>query len=73
MSTTNSKWLPPQQEGVGPWIEFEGPYGRYPVAPDTKVGYLLRSEREKQDYYHEGLPAGSYDWGRPCVAYCVKL
>lgn len=73
MSTTNSKWLPPQQEGFGPWIEFEGPYDRSPVAADTEVGYLLRVERKAQCYHHEGHPAGAYRWGSLCVAYCVKL
>lgn len=73
MSTTNSKWLPPQQEGFGPWIEFTGPYGQPPVAEDTRVGCLLRKEREDNRYSPEVLRARSDMWGSHCVAYCVKL
>ena len=73
MSTTNSKWLPPQQEGFGPWIEWTGPHGESPVPGDTLVGYLLTNEREVQKYQHEGYVAGVYSWGDRCAAYCVKL
>lgn len=74
MSTTNSKWLPPQQEGCGPWIEFTGPHGERPVPGDTLVGYLLADEREAQQYNHSVRRADRYSWGdNICAAYCVKL
>lgn len=73
MSTTNSKWLPPQQEGFGPWIECTGPHGERPVPGDAIVGYLLIDEREAQRYSHVAHRADRYAWKGICAAYCVKL
>lgn len=76
MRTTNNKWLPPQQEGFGPWIEWTG--GDCPVAAEDETQVLLSMERRHETYRPECLAAGLYRWSRKnkardVVAYCVKL
>lgn len=73
----NQPWLPPQQEGFGPWIEYRvGDPG--PRVTDT-VCLLLRKMRELR-LAPTGLTPGSareFVWDgnapNPIVAYCVKL
>lgn len=72
MSTTNSKWLPPQQEGFGPWIEFTGEPGACPGAADTEVEYLSQGEQRDQKFWSGPDRASTWSWRR-CAAYCVKL
>lgn len=72
MSTTNSKWLPPQREGFGPWIEFTGAQGVCPVSGDKEIAYLSHWEREAQRYSHFTGCASELGWAA-CAAYCVKL
>lgn len=78
MSTTNSKWLPPQQEGFGPWIELGR--GDTPAIPKgcEAVRWLTPFERENERFApateDENWAAQPGNLDLDCVvAYCVKL
>ena len=64
-------WLPPQQEGFGPWIEYRvgdpGPR-EFEIA-----ARLTKDERESRDYDHAPAQALDLCWVDSTVAYCVKL
>ena len=71
----NTPWLPPQQEGFGPWIEWK------PGDPGPRVNdeVLVLSEIERKKKYAPKIRGLARDvaWentGRSAiVAYCVKL
>lgn len=65
-------WLPPQQEGFGPWIEFrEGDKG--PHVNDV-VHILTRGEQDARRFDHAAsMVAKHWGWTGDYVAYCVKL
>jgi hypothetical protein len=70
----NTPWLPPQQEGFGPWIEWE------PGDPGPRIGdivcILRGANRDKRMWYRQTFegPAKQWSWGgNDIVAYCVKL
>lgn len=72
----NTPWLPPQQEGFGPWIEY-GPGDPGPHINDTVV-VLLQGRREAKVVPKptKACLARTLHWGEsfnPIVAYCVKL
>ena len=70
----NQPWLPPQQEGFGPWIEWK------PGDLGPRVGDIVRilqgasrGSRRWDRQTFEG-PAKQWSWcGNYIVAYCVKL
>ena len=70
----NTPWVPPQQEGFGPWIEWK------PGDPGPRIGDIVRilrgTNRDKRMWDRqtfEGL-AKQWSWGgNDIVAYCVKL
>lgn len=70
---TNTPWLPPQQEGFGPWIEYRvGDPG--PRVTDA-VQVLYERDRARRLWDGE-RSASEFPWHRthdPIVAYCVKL
>lgn len=66
------KWLPPQQPGYGPWIEFTGTPGVCPVDPNAKVEHLDANERRNERFVSSPAEAEYLTW-RNCAAYCVKL
>lgn len=73
------QWMPPQQEGFGPWIKHDG--GECPVPGDAKVLVLLRGRAAARKYHAVNCTAGGFfvwrhkDCSRndQIVAYCVKL
>lgn len=66
------KWLPPQQPGYGPWIEFTGTPGACPVDPNTMLEYLGTNERRNEQFLSSPTEADGWAWLN-CAAYCVKL
>ena len=71
----NTPWLPPQQEGFGPWIEY------WPGDPGPRVNdeVLVLAEIERKKKYTPKVRGLARDvaWentGRSAIiAYCVKL
>ena len=67
-------WLPPQQEGFGPWIEWK-PGDLGPRIGDI-VCILRGRNRDNRMWYRQTFegPAEQWSWcGNDIVAYCVKL
>ena len=66
------KWLPPQQEGFGPWILHDSssdfPEG---VSGGEYVAWLNFSEQIDKEYHHSSLKAKHLDWDF-IAAYAVK-
>ena len=70
----NTPWLPPQQEGFGPWIEWK-PGDLGPRVGDI-VCILRRTNRDNRMWDRQTFegPAKKWSWcGNDIVAYCVKL
>ena len=65
-------WLPPQQPGFGPWIEYKlGDKG--PRIGDV-VHILKQFERNKRAFFADAADtADCWTWDDEVVAYCVKL
>ena len=68
----NQPWLPPQQEGFGPWIEWK-PGDPGPRVTDT-IHVLLVSERAARTFDASDAGSAQTRWqNQNTVAYCVKL
>ena len=70
----NTPWLPPQQEGFGPWIEWK-PGDLGPRIGDI-VRVLIKSNRETRNWEHQRYEGCADEWSwchHGVVAYCVKL
>ena len=69
-------WLPPQQEGFGPWIEYK-PGDKGPRVGDKIRVLLLAMRQAKVEPFDLDIErANVFQWGpvgNPIVAYCVKL
>ena len=70
----NTPWLPPQQEGFGPWIEWK------PGDLGPRIGDIVRifrgASRDSRRWARQTFegPAEEWSWfGSDIVAYCVKL
>ena len=70
----NTPWLPPQQEGFGPWIEWK-PGDLGPRVGDI-VCILRGTNRDKRMWDRQTFEGHAKKWswgGNDIVAYCVKL
>ena len=70
----NQPWLPPQQEGFGPWIEWK-PGDLGPRIGDI-VRVLRKPNRDIREWSHQKFGGRVEQWswcGSDIVAYCVKL
>lgn len=76
MSTTNSKWLPPQLAGFGPWIERTRGSGAPVLSGEVRI--CTSWERQIREYVPSTGDAAGVNWdgetaASAVVAYCVKL
>ena len=70
----NSPWLPPQQEGFGPWVEWK-PGDLGPRIGDI-VCILRGTNRDTHRWVRQTFEGCAEQWswcGSDIVAYCVKL
>lgn len=70
----NTPWLPPQQEGFGPWIEWK-PGDLGPRVGDI-VCILRGTNRDNRSWVRQTFEGCAEQWswcGSDIVAYCVKL
>lgn len=73
----DAPWLPPQQDGFGPWVEHAP--GTKPSCYGRSLAHvLLRHEREREAFFANAVDQlGEWDWGDDgdsgIVAYALRL
>lgn len=73
---THTAWLPPQQDGYGPWIEVVDGNRPQALEPGDRIQWLLQGERGSEEFNH--WSGGFADWTgwsnfSGVSAYCIEL